>query len=76
MVRRIQLVVQTILNDFTESTEAILEQLFTNLTHLRFSPKFQRLTPINFLSIGLNRGQGLILGEIQKIRQNWVKKVV
>ena len=74
MVRRTKLVDQTILNNFTESTEAILVEILKNLTHLRFSPKSQRLTPINFLYIGINRGQGLNLGENLEIRQIKVKK--
>ena len=74
MVRRTKLVDETILNKFTESTEAILIKKFTNFTHLRFSPKSQTLTPINFLYIGINRGQGLNLGEIQEIHQIRVKK--
>ena len=73
MVKRSKVLDQTILNNFTESTEAILVEILKNLTHLRFSPKSQRLTPINFLYIGINRGQGLNLGEIQEICQIRVK---
>ena len=70
MVKRTQIAVHKILKSYRKSTEAILEEILTKWT---IHP-IQRLTPINFLYIGNNRGQGLILDENLENRENTIKK--
>ena len=75
VVKHTQNAVRMNLKSSTESTEAIFVKTLKNLTLLGFSLKFQRLTPINFLYIGINRGQGLKFGKNLKNRQNTDKNI-